>query len=150
MELSRIHYFVDYLRTRSIAARHAILWGGSLLLFICVFALWVGQIRYKLATAFQFQPTALVALPLTPREFLPAKDLQTEGERSSEVEPAKESLEDELTGVIGLMKKGTAGLFSFIKGSSFFSDSDSRREGEELDQFLKYQKEYYRPFQENE
>jgi len=106
--------------------------------------LWVGQVRHRITSAFQFGPTTLIASPLVQEPSPPIKDQQSQ-EKGTTL-GANDVLEKELNGVVALMKKGTAGIFSFITGGSFSSDTSSRQEGQELDKFLKYQEEFYQPF----
>jgi len=167
MELSlRIHRSVLYLRTRPMGTRHAILWGGSLVIFFAVSFLWVGQMKYKLATAFQFGPTdvhiassapipavqAPVASNPPPKAEvqLPAMPAQSETTPSPIAPDSSSSLSGDVSGIVGLIEKGTAGLFSLLQGKGIPIAPPSRQEGQELDQFLKYQQEYYKPLPANQ
>lgn len=146
--MSNIQQSVTYLRSRSLAARHAMLWGGSLVIFFAVSLLWVGQMKYKLATAFQFGPgTTLVASSAAvPEVQIPvASNPVSKEEVLPRVAPAPSLSDGSVNGIVALIEKGTAGLFSLLRGKGIPSDPASRQEGQELDQFLKYQKEYYRP-----
>lgn len=127
--------FVEYLRTRPLGTRHAILWGGSLLIVILVFGLWVAQIKGKLASTFDFQGgfggLASVETPALAQEQL--QDLESPS-----------FLAQRFSELAGLVKKGGATLIHLVLPGS--PTQDTFGEGQELDQFLEHQGDFYQGF----
>lgn len=141
---SRLHKSILYLRTRSLGARHALLWGGSLVLFLIVSYVWVGQLEGHLKTVLQNEanPVALSGT-LSPKE----KTLSVN--EQSMIEKASALIQKQTSALMNIFSKGSAGLFSFIKGTQQKNEG-TLQEGDELDKFLEQQNGSYQEFPKSE
>ncbi len=132
--ITKTQTFVQDLRALPLHIRHWILWSGSLLIFLLIGSVWVWQMAYQLKTAFNFgvAPRIVKEVPQKQTHELVSED------------------KSQLSQALDLLKQGTAGIFSVIKNYQKDDAVTSHNEkGQELDQFLKYQKEYHQDFPKN-
>ncbi len=100
-------------------------------MFFLIGTVWVWQMAYQLKTAFNFGLPARIAKEVPQKQ---THELVSEDK-------------SQLSQALDLLKQGTAGIFSMIKNYQKDDAPTSPNEkGQELDQFLKYQKEYHQDF----
>lgn len=108
--------FIERLRALPHYQKHLIVWGGSIVIFLGISWIWVGQIGNQLAS-------------LTPPGTVIAQEESEEEESTSYVIRIQELFDS--------AKKGTASLFSLFQGENEEEDTQSPiREGNELNEFL--------------
>lgn len=136
--------FIERLRSLPLPQRYLILWGGSFVIFLLVFWLWLFQVKSKLA---YLNASSLAQLPTSSpaqifKENVGGQDYQQPSNQSQRLRAKNESGEgqSQIGTILKFIKNGSASLFSLFSGfQSKEQESLLIREGDELDEFLKYQ-----------
>ena len=121
-----IHFsknFIDRLRQRPLHQRYLILWTGSFVLFGLIFAFWLFQLKVKLAS-----------IGLTPLN----ESIGVRSEKQVTLGTGKESEKGRLGEFYEVLEDASASFFSLFQKEKE-KGLPSKKEGDELDQFLPYQ-----------
>lgn len=120
--------FIQNLRSRPLHQRHLILWLGSIVLFMLVFFLWTIQIKAKLASLGGIETGAQIQREtrITKKPSPPAFGGAAKGQ-------------EQIGGFFETLKSFWITLFDIGKREDGEKPLNQKKEGDELDQFLKYE-----------